>query len=113
MPYNTKKAQEPINFIQLLHLVDDFYGQPFVLQPWEKEIIQNVYGTLNDRGYRQYSYAYLEIPKKNGKTSLIAGLGLYHLMCDGPGGQIYCCAGDREQAALVYNAMLQGQLKVY
>lgn len=105
--YDDKKANEPVDFIQLLHLTDDFYGRPFVLQNWEKEIIRDVYGTLNDRGYRQYSYAYLEIPKKNGKTTLIAGLGLYHLMCDGPGGQIYCCAADRDQASIAYNAMLQ------
>lgn len=105
--YDDKKANEPVDFIQLLHLTDDFYGCPFVLQNWEKEIIRDVYGTLNDKSYRQYSYAYLELPKKNGKTTLIAGLGLYHLMCDGPGGQIYCCAADREQASLAYNAMLQ------
>jgi phage terminase large subunit-like protein len=105
--FDERKANEPVDFIQLLHLTDDFYGQPFVLQPWEKEVIRDVYGTLNDRGYRQYSYAYLEIPKKNGKTTLIGGLGLNHLMCDGPGGQIYCCAADREQASLAYNAMLQ------
>lgn len=105
--YDEKRANEPVDFIQLLRLTDDFYGQPFALQLWEAEIIQDVYGTLNDKGYRQYSYAYLEIPKKNGKTTLIAGLGLYHLMCDGPGGQIYCCAADREQASLVYHAMRQ------
>jgi phage terminase large subunit-like protein len=46
----------------------------------------------------------LEIPKKNGKTSLIAAIALYHLVCDGPGGQIYCCAADRGQAELVYKA---------
>lgn len=105
--YNEQKANEPVNFIQLLHLTDDFYGRPFVLQPWEKDVVQNVYGTLNDKGYRQYSYAYLEIPKKNGKTTLIAGLGLYHLVCDEPGGQIYCCAADRDQASLAYQAMQQ------
>ena len=105
--YDEKRANEPVDFIQYLHLTDDFYGQPFILQPWEKEIVRDVYGTLNEKGYRQYSYAYLEIPKKNGKTTLIAGLGLYHLVCDGPGGQIYCCAADRDQASLAYQAMLQ------
>ena len=105
--FNDRKANEPIDFIQLLHLTDDFYGEAFILQPWEKKIIQDVYGTMNDRGYRQYTYAYLEIPKKNGKTTLIAGLGLYHLVCDGPGGQIYCCAADRDQASLAYKAAKQ------
>lgn len=107
MPFDREKAREPVRFLELLHLTDDFYGQPFVPLPWEKEVIENVYGTLNNKGYRQYSYAYLEIPKKNGKTTLIAGLGLYHLVCDGPGGQIYCCAADKYQASLSYMAMIQ------
>ncbi|WP_354860218.1 terminase large subunit domain-containing protein, partial [Acetobacter fabarum] len=85
----------------MLKLVDDFYGQPFVLMDWQYETIWDVYGTVNDEGYRQYRYAYLEIPKKNAKTTLIAGLGVYHLTCDGPQGQIYCCAADRSQASLV------------
>jgi len=91
----------------MLKAVDDFYGQPFMLLDWQYQILWDVYGTVNEKGYRQYRYAYLEIPKKNGKTTLIAGLGLYHLTCDGPGGQIYCCAADRGQAELVYKAAVQ------
>jgi len=104
MPHNKDRALEPIEFIQMLNLVDDFYGQPFVLLDWQHEVLWDVYGTLDEKGYRQYRFAYLEIPKKNGKTSLIAGLALYHLTCDPPGGQIYCCAADRGQAELVYKA---------
>ncbi len=104
MPHNKNRALEPIEFISILKLVDDFYGQPFVLPKWQHDVIWDVYGTVNKQGYRQYRHAYLEIPKKNGKTTLIAGLSLYHLTCDGPGGQIYCCAADRKQAELVYNA---------
>lgn len=99
-----QRAMEPIEFIQMLKLVDDFYGQPFILQDWQHDVLWNVYGTVNEEGYRQYRFAYLEIPKKNGKTTLIAGLGVYHLTCDPPQGQIYCCAADRHQASLVYKA---------
>jgi phage terminase large subunit-like protein len=98
------RALEPIEFIQMLKLTDDFYGHPFTLLDWQHDVLWNVYGTVNDQGYRQYRYAYLEIPKKNGKTTLIAGLSVYHLVCDGPQGQIYCCAADRAQAGLVYKA---------
>lgn len=101
-----KKAQEPIDFIQMLKLIDDFYGKPFVLQNWQREVLTDVYGTVNEDGYRQYNYAYLEIPKKNSKTTTIAGLAVYHLICDGNEGQIYCCAADRGQAGLVYKAAL-------
>ena len=106
MAQSKERALEAIEFIQMLKLTDDFYGQPFVLPKWQHDIIWDVYGTVNDQGYRQYRFAYLEIPKKNGKTTLIAGLSIYHLACDGPAGQIYCCAADRQQAGLVYNAAL-------
>ncbi|GAE27018.1 phage terminase large subunit [Halalkalibacter wakoensis JCM 9140] len=95
---------EVVEFIQMLKLVDDFYGEPFILQDWQHDILWDVYGTVNEQGYRQYRYAYLEIPKKNGKTTKIAGLSVYHLVCDPPQGQIYCCAADRAQAGLVYKA---------
>lgn len=101
-----KRAQEAIDFLQMLKLTDDFYGQPFVLQNWQREVLTEVYGTINENGYRQYNYAYLEIPKKNAKTTTIAGLSVYHLICDGDEGQIYCCAADRQQATLVYKAAL-------
>lgn len=121
MAHDKERALEPIEFIQMLKAVDDFYGQPFLLLDWQYEIIWDVYGTVTDSGYRQYRYAYLEVPKKNGKTSMIAGLSLYHLVCDPPGGQIYCCAADRQQAELVYkaakgmieqDAALEGSLKI-
>ena len=104
---NKQRALKVIEFVQLLNLTDDFYGKPLVLQNWQHKIIWDVYGTVNKKGIRKYQYAYLEIPKKNGKTTLIAALGLYHLTMDAPGGQIYCCAADKEQASLSYNAMLQ------
>ena len=121
MPFNKARAMEPIQFIQLLHLTSDFFGKPFVLQDWQHEVLWNVYGTVLDSGVRQYQYAYLEIPKKNGKTELTAALAVYHLVCDPPGGQIYCCAAEKEQAGLVYLAAkamieqdpdLEGILKV-
>ena len=104
MAHSKSRALEPIEFIQLLKAVGDFHGQPIVLLDWQHEILWDVYGTVNENGNRQYRFAYLEIPKKNGKTSLIAAMALYHLACDGPSGEIYCCAADRAQAELVYKA---------
>lgn len=99
-----ERAQEVLEFIQMLKLTDDFYGQHFTLMDWQTEVLTNVYGTLKENGYRQYRYAYLEIPKKNSKTTTIAGLSVYHLTMDPPEGQIFCCAADRSQAELVYKA---------
>lgn len=105
--FDKQKALDHIEFLQLLKLTGDFYGQPFTLLPWQHEIIWDVYGTVREDGRRQYQYVYIEVPKKNGKTEMIAGVGLDHLVNDEPGGQIYCCAAERDQAGLVYKAMKQ------
>lgn len=105
--HNKERALDVIEFIQMLHLTGDFYGQPFLLLDWQYQVIWDVYGIVKDNGHRQIQYAYLEIPKKNGKTELVAGLALYHLFNDGHSGQIYCCAAEKEQAGLVYKAAKQ------
>ena len=105
--FNEQKALDHIEFLQLLKLTGDFYGHPFTLLPWQHEIIWDVYGTVREDGRRQYQYVYTEIPKKNGKTEMVAGIALDHLFNDAPGGQIYCCAAEREQASLVYRAVKQ------
>jgi len=102
--HDKARALEPIEFVQLLKHSGDFYGQPFVLLDWQHDVLWDVYGTVRDDGLRQYRAAYLEIPKKNGKTELIAALALYHLACDPAGGEIYCCAADKQQAGIVYKA---------
>lgn len=107
MPFDQKKAEYTVNFIQCLKLTDDFYGQPFLLQPWQKEAISEFYGTLKENGFRQYHYLYLEMPKKNGKSQLAAALGLYHTFGDGSyDGEVYVCAADKDNASIVFNAAL-------
>ncbi|MBQ8129990.1 MAG: terminase large subunit [Clostridia bacterium] len=100
-------ANQHIEFLEMLNLTGDFYGQPLKLLPWQRDVISQVYGTVRENGLRQYRFAYLEIPKKNGKTELIASLAVDHCVNDPPSGQIYCCAADREQASLVFNAAVQ------
>lgn len=100
----------PVDFIQLLKLASaGFAGKPFVLQPWQKDLIRSFYGEVleDDIGYyRKYQYLYLEIPKKNGKTEMTAGLGLYHLLADGEENpQIYIVAADKDNASICFNAM--------
>ena len=103
--YSQDKSTRAIKFIELLkHTKSPFYGVPFELLPWQQSIVNDVYGTVNEKGVRQYRYAYLELPKKNGKSELCAGLALFHLFADGEkNGEVYGCASDREQATLVYD----------
>jgi len=106
VPHNKTRALDAIEFIQMLTHTGDFKGQPFVLLDWQYQVLWDVYGTVDEKGLRQYQFAYLEIPKKNGKTELTGAIGVYHLFCDGPEGEIYCCASDRLQAGKVYQAAL-------
>jgi phage terminase large subunit-like protein len=103
--FSEAKAQRAVQFFESLkHTKGQFYGQPFILLDWERQIIRDVYGTLKDDGTRQYKYVYIEIPKKNGKSEIAAGAALYQLFADGEkNGEVYGCAADREQASLVFD----------
>lgn len=89
----------------------DWEGRPFKLQQWQRLPLEQFYGTMDrdeqNEFVRQFQYLYFEIPKKNGKTEVAAGLGLYHLVGDGEKNpQVYICAADKDNASICYNAML-------
>jgi phage terminase large subunit-like protein len=109
MKFDKTRAQYAIDFIQHLKLTDDFHGQNFTLIPWQKQIISDVYGSLNARGVRQYRYAYIECAKKNAKSALTSAVANLHLFNPNESnGQIYICAGDKEQAEkTIYNPLVE------
>lgn len=79
------------------------------LGPHEKFIVSNIFGWVNkSTGLRRFSHVYLRIPRKNSKSTLAAGIGLYMLCSDGEAGaEILCGATTQEQARKVYDpAML-------
>ncbi len=90
----------------LTHTAGPFARQPFDLRPWQQRIIRQLFKTGKD-GRRVYRTCLLMLPRKNGKTELAAAIALYCLLFDGEvGGEIYCAAGDIEQASKVYDAMV-------
>ena len=101
-----EKADSVIDFIEkhCSHVKGELGGSPFLLEDWQKdEIIRPIYGTLNADGLRQYRTAYIELPRKNGKSNLAACLALYHLLKDGEhGAEVISAAGDRNQARIVF-----------
>ena len=103
--FDENRAQRAVKFFQhLRHTKGRFYGQPFELLPWQDGLIRDVYGTVNGNGFRKIKTVYLEIPKKNGKSELAAGAGLYHTFADGErNGEVYGCAADRSQASIVFD----------
>ena len=87
----------------LRHSKGEHAGKPFLLLPWQQEVFRNLFGVLNAEGRRQHRVSYIEVPKKNGKSTLLAGIALYMLGWDGePGAEIYGAAADREQAGIIY-----------
>ena len=102
----SSKADDVISFIErhCSHVKGELGGSPFLLEPWQKEqILRPLYGTLDANGLRQYRTAYIELPRKNGKSNLAACLALYHLLKDGEhGAEVISAAGDRNQARIVF-----------
>jgi phage terminase large subunit-like protein len=103
--FDDEKAQHAIDFIQCLkHTKGRWAGKPFILLDWQYELIRDVFGTVDGRGFRLYRECFCEIPKKNGKSDLAAAVALYLLCADGEaGGEIYSAAGDRKQAGIVFD----------
>ncbi|MGM9738918.1 MAG: terminase large subunit domain-containing protein [Candidatus Cryptobacteroides sp.] len=67
----------------------EWAGQRFRLEPWQQFIIWNIFGWKNADDTRRFRYAYIEIARKNGKTALSAGIGLYMLFADGEAWMCY------------------------
>lgn len=103
--YDEELADYAVNFIECLcHTKGTWAGKPFKLLDWQTQIIRDLFGTIKPNGYRQFNTAYIEIPKKNGKSELAAAVAL--LLCCGDGEQraeIYGCAADRGQATIVFD----------
>lgn len=89
----------------LRHSKGRFAGQPFTLLDWQKyELLMPLFGWKRPDGTRRFRTAYIQIPKKNGKSALCSGISLYLLVGDGEAGaEVYSAAADRDQAAIVFN----------
>lgn len=102
-------ANRAVAFINSLkHTKGVWYGKNFELLPWQDKIVRDLFGTLKPNGYRQYNTAYIEIPKKQGKSELAAAVALYLTCGDGEyGAEVYGCAADRQQASIVFDVAVE------
>ena len=93
-----------MNFIECLsHTKGTWAGKPFELLDWQEQIIRDLFGTVKPNGYRQFNTAYIEIPKKMGKSELAAAVALLLTCGDGEErAEVYGCAADRQQASIVF-----------
>lgn len=91
-------------FSGLKHWKGEYAGHPFALEPWQEEcIVAPFFGWKRQDGTRRFREIYVEIPRKNGKTTLLAGVGLILLVADGEqGAEIYTAATKKDQARIVF-----------
>ena len=104
--FDKQAADKAISFIEtfITHTKGELAGKPFILEDWQKEIVGNIFGWKNkETDLRKYRTVFIEVPRKNGKTTLCAAIGIYMLFADRErGAEIYAAAGDRNQAGIVF-----------
>lgn len=105
--FDEDEANHCINFIEryCVQWEGSWRGEPFNLEPWQKFALQNIYGWLKKNGKRRFTKAYIQIAKKNGKSSLSAGISLFHLLADRrintP--KVFTAANNEDQAKICVN----------
>ena len=107
--YDKSKADRAVTFIQnLCHTKGKWAGTPFMLLPWQEQIVRDIFGIVKENGKRQFLTAYVEIPKKQGKSELAAAVALYLLYADNEqSAEVYGAACDRNQASIVFDVAKQ------
>ncbi len=105
--WDEKSATAAVNFFAayLRHTEGEWAGRAFILADWQRDkIVRPIFGWKRADGTRLIRMVWIEVPRKNGKTELAAGLSLIGLLGDGEvGGQAYSMAVDKDQARLVFN----------
>ena len=101
--FDERAGQVAVVFFEkvLRHSKGEWAGMPVRLEPWQQFIVGSLVGWKRDDRSRRFRTAYVEVPRKNGKTLLAAGMGLFLMAADGePGAEVYSAATTREQARL-------------
>ena len=98
-------ANRAIKFFDFLSLSKGAKGGTgFILEDWQQFIVGSIFGWMRkDTGFRLYKEAYVEVAKKNGKTTLASGVALYMLLLDKENGaDVFVAAYSREQATICF-----------
>ena len=104
--YDSHKANHAIEFVEnyCKHSKGKMGGKPFILEIWQKALVAATFGIVHKiSGLRKYKEVLLVVARKNGKSTLAAGIGLYMQLADGePGAEIYACATKKDQAKIIW-----------
>lgn len=107
--FDRQAAQHVLDFFRFLrHSKGEWAGQEFSLEPWQQWLLATLFGWKRADGFRRFRTAYVEVPRKNGKTTMAAGIGLYLLVADGePGAEVFTAATKRDQARLAHSEAMR------
>lgn len=125
--FDSDIAERHVGFFEemLHHVKGPLKGRPLLLEEWQKKIVRDIYGWRRamtaaeistfkptperiERGVRKYRTAYIEIPRKNSKTTMAAGFAIIGLTMDDEGSpEIYSAASEAEQAGIVFEIAKQ------
>lgn len=109
--FDEQAAKKAISFIEKFcsHTKGELTGTPLFLEDWQKKIIGDLFGWKSvETELRKYRTCFIEVPRKNGKSTLCAAIGLYMLFADSErGSEVYSAAGDRAQAGIVFEIAKQ------
>lgn len=98
-------GQHVIDFFQFLkHSKGEWAGQTVRLEDWQQFVLWVLFGWMRADGTRRFRTDYLEVARKNGKSTLAAGVGLYLMIGDGePGAEVYAAATKKDQAKITHS----------
>ena len=103
--YDEKPGQIRIEFIERFckHTKSPFNGQPFILELWEKALLECAYGfKMAGTGLRRFNEVILLIARKNGKTTFVAGIDLAEFFLSSGGTDIVCASNTNDQASILF-----------
>jgi len=103
--YSAKRANHIIEFFENYchHSKGKVGGQKVVLELWEKAMLATVFGFIDINGLRKYHESLLIVGKKNGKSLIASGVGLYMLVGDGEQGpEVYATATKKDQSKIIW-----------
>lgn len=91
------------SFQFLRHSKGEWAGAQITLELWQEFYLSTLFGWLRENGTRRFRTSYLEVGRKNGKSTILAGVGLYLLVADGePGAEIFTAATKKDQARIIF-----------
>ena len=104
--FSEKHGERVCRFIEDLCILSKgrWAGKPLKLFDWQRSLVMRMFGWRKADGKRRFRRVYVEVAKKNGKSSLISAIALYMLIFDKePGAEVYMNACDRDQASIVFD----------